>query len=120
MKSIFIAGSRKFFDEMEHLLGKLRAAGINANTAGKWDRTKEDTFEGEQNALKTAFRHIDESDVCYVYAKEGYIGKTVAMEIAYAHARGKEIVSSETLQELPARSLVTKVLEPEQLIEYCK
>ena len=71
--------------------------------------------ESESSALKRAFESIGKSDVVYVVAKGGYIGKTVAMEIAYAFAKGKEIISSEVIEEFSARALVSKVVPPEKL-----
>lgn len=81
-------------------------------TAEKLEAREKDTLESEKKALLEAFRMIDASDFVYVYAKGGYIGKTVAMEIAYAHARGKVVVSSEEIGELSARALVARVVGP--------
>jgi len=37
MKSVFVAGSRKFYEEIEALVRQLKANKIKAATAGKWD-----------------------------------------------------------------------------------
>ncbi|MFH1064472.1 MAG: hypothetical protein V1729_05305 [Candidatus Woesearchaeota archaeon] len=120
MKSIFIAGSRKFYDEIEGLMDSLNAQDIKAQTSGKWSSDQEDTLENQKDALLTAFERIDQSDVTYVFCKDGYVGRTVAMEIAYAHSKGKEVISSNEIEELSAQALVSKVLSPEELEKYCK
>jgi hypothetical protein len=119
-KSVYVAGSRKFFDEITGLVATLKKSGIEASNAGKWDKARKDTPESEKTALLRAFREIGGKDVTYVYAPRGYVGKTVAMEIAYAYSRKKEIASSEKLEELSARALVSRVMGPGRLAEYCR
>lgn len=120
MKSVFVAGSRKFYEEIEKLVQELEDNGIKAATAGKQDNKHGDTLESEKTALLNAFQKIDESDICYIYSKDGYIGKTVAMEIAYAYAKDKELISSYEIDEFSAQALVSSVMNPEELIKYCK
>lgn len=119
-KSVFIAGSRKFYEDIEELVQTLEESKIRAATAGKWRNTKEDTLEGEKTALLNAFRKIDESDIVYIYSKDGYVGKTVAMEIAYAYAKKKELISSHRIDEYSAQALISRIMAPEKLIKYCK
>ena len=120
MKSVFIAGSRKFYDEIEAFDKRLTEAGIAAQTSGKWDDSVKDTLENQKDALLTAFKRIDKSDVIYIFAEDGYVGRTVCMEIAYAHAKGKEVISSNKIEELSAQALVSSVMEPTELVEHCK
>ena len=119
MKSVFIAGSRKFYTEIESFLEKCKNNKVNASTAGKWAGEK-DTFDSEKNALFSAFERIDKSGILYVFARDGFIGKTVALEIAYAFAKGKEIISSEEIKDFSARTLVSKVMSPEEFVENAK
>ena len=120
MKSVFVAGSRDFYVEMEELIQRLNENSINATTAGKSKDKHKDTSESEQNSLLNAFRKIDESDVCYVFSKGGYVGRTVSKEITYAHAKEKEIISSEKIEGLFVTVLVSKIMNEEELIKYCK
>ncbi len=119
MKSVFIAGSRKFYSEIENLVQLLKSKGIEAKTAGKWESSQQDTLESEKSALLRAFHVIENSDLVYIYSKGGYIGKTVALEIAYSYARNKTIISSETIEDFSAHALVSSILTPENLAEYC-
>lgn len=73
MKSIFIAGSRKFFDETQDLVKECKKNKIKVETAGEWDSSLEDNLEGEKKALLKAFKEIDDSKVVYIFAKQGYV-----------------------------------------------
>jgi hypothetical protein len=118
MKTLFIAGSRKFFKDIEDFIELCRKNGIRAANAGK--PSGPDTFESEKKALLSAFRLIDDSDCVYVIASGGYTGKTVALEIAYAFARKKPIFSSEVLEDFSARALVSRTMKHEEIIEYAR
>lgn len=120
MKSVLIAGSRKFHNEINELAKILKHNKIEVSTAGKWDKKTKDILKSEKKELLQAFKKINISNFVYIYAKDGYIGKTVAMEIAYAHAKNKKIIASEKLHELSAQALISKVIPPNKLVEYCK
>ncbi len=114
MKSVFVAGSRKFFEEIERLVRTLKEKGIEVFTA---EKPKDIDTESEKAALLRAFQKIDKSDILYVFARDGYIGKTVAMEIAYAFSKGKKIISSEAIEEPSAKSLVSEIMNTKELAE---
>lgn len=119
MKSVFMAGSRKFYKEIENLVKELKKCKVKVDIAGNWDNSKEDSLNSEKKALLSAFRKIDKFDIMYIYSDKGYIGKTVAMEIAYAYSKNKEIISSHKIEELSAQALVSLTLKPKKLISYC-
>jgi len=120
MKSVFIVGSRKFYDEIEKLVQQLKDNNIKVATAGEWNNKQKDTLESEKTALLNAFQKIDRLDICYIYSKDGYIGKTVAMEIAYAYSRKKELISSYQIEEFSAQALISKIMDSGELIRHCK
>lgn len=120
MKTLFVAGSRKFHKEIKELVKRLEGRSIKISTAGKWNAAESDALESERAALLRAFKEIDKADMVYIYSAGGYVGKTVAMEIAYAYARAKVVVSSERIEELSARALVSRVVKPEQLPRFCQ
>lgn len=111
---LFVAGSRKFFKEMDNFVKLCKENGIEAKTSGKLVEEK-DTLENQKDALLKAFRMIDASDLVYIFAKDGYIGKTVAMEIAYAFAKGKRLVASEVIDELSAMAMVSEIIPTAKL-----
>lgn len=120
MKSVYIAGSRKFYEEINGLVQILEQNNIKVATAGKWDKSQDDTLESEKSALLNAFQKIDEFDIIYIYSKGGYVGKSVSMEIAYAYARKKELISLHKIEEFSAQALISKIMKPKELVEYCK
>ena len=119
MKSVFLAGSRQFHPEITALRQRLQKSRIPATIANKDVDFQKDTLKSEKAALLGAFRKIDTCDILYVYARDGYIGRAVAMEIAYAHSRKKTVISSEEIGELSAQALVSRILSPAQLITHC-
>ena len=119
MKSVFIAGSRRFSTEIEKLDKLCKENGIKSFTAGKI-LNKEDTFQSEKSALFRALHRIEISDIVYVMARKGYVGKTVALEIAYAFSKKREIISSEPIEDFSVRALVSKVMGHGELIKYAK
>jgi hypothetical protein len=114
MKTLFIAGSRKFQSVILPLVDTLQSLGYRPLTPQK-EKIESDE-EGERQALLLAFKQIDESDLLYVYAKDGYIGKTVAIEMGYAFAKGKKIIASEQLSEFSAQALVSEIADEETLL----
>lgn len=119
MKSVFIAGSRRFSEDIKRLVELCKENEIKTTTAGKI-LNQEDTLESEKSALLRAFQRIDDSDILYIMANAGYTGKTVTLEVAYAFARNKEIISSEIIEDFSTRALVHKVMKPKILVEYIK
>ncbi|MBS3092028.1 hypothetical protein J4466_01270 [Candidatus Pacearchaeota archaeon] len=120
MKSVFIAGSRRFYNEIKNLANDLNKNKVMTSTAGEYNSSKKDTLTSEKRALLSAFDKIRKSDLLYVYSKKGYIGKTVAMEIAFAYCLKKEIIAYDIIEEFSAQALVSKVLKPKELMEYCR
>ena len=62
------------------------------------------------------FPEIDESEIIYALLPGGYIGCSVTMELAYAYAKGKRIVVSETPSEFAVRPMVSEICSPEQFL----
>ena len=104
---VFVAGSRKFLEDIEKFVESCRSAGIETTTAEK--TLSGNLSEAEKEALSRAFDRIDSSDAVYVFAKGGYVGATVIAEMAYAFAKGKPIISSEEVTEPAARALVSSI-----------
>jgi hypothetical protein len=120
MKTIFVASSRKYYDEIKKIKTKLDKLGVK----GFYPYFEFDDESVEKNeALKKKltlghFPEIDMIDVLYVFAKDGYVGYSVTIEMAYAYAKNKEIISSEPINEIAVKALVSKVMMPEEFIEY--
>lgn len=120
MKSVFVASSRKYYDKIKEIKTKLDDLGIKGHYP-YFDYHNESVENNEEIKKKLTLNHfpeIDEIDILYVYAKDGYVGYSVTIEITYAYARGKEIISSEPIKELAVKALVSKVMAPEEFINY--
>lgn len=120
MKSVFVAGSRKYYKKIEDLVHDLNEKGIKTTTTGKCADRDKDTKESEDTALLNAFRRIDEFDICYIVSTGGYVGKTVSIEMRYAKKRNKELIASEEIPKNSTRVPVSTVMTIEELVEYCQ
>lgn len=120
MKSVFVASSRKFYDIVKDIKSRLDKLGIKGHYPyfELGDGSIENDEQKKKQVTLKHFPEIDEIDIFYIVAKEGYVGCSVMIEMTYAYAKGKEIISSEPIGELAARALVTKVMEPEEFIDY--
>ena len=63
---------------------------------------------------------IDKSDVVYVVNPDGYIGKSVSVDIGYAYAKGKEIYTMHQIDDPPIMKLVKGILSFQNLIKLLK
>lgn len=106
---IYIAGSRKYLSQICQLISDLQNAGIAVVS------TMTSNSLSEEEALNLSFKMIQSADLVYVYADNGYVGKTVSLEMGYAHALGKRIVSSEIIQDESIQSIVNAIRKPEDL-----
>ncbi len=122
MKKIFVAGSKKYYDEIKKIKNRFEELGI----IGYYPYFDKHDFVADNNEIikkqitLAHFPEIDEIDILYIYAKDGYVGYSVTIEIAYAYARDKMIISSELINELAVRALVPIVMEPEDFINKLK
>ena len=63
---------------------------------------------------------IDDADVVYVVNPEGYIGKSVSVDIGYAYAKNKSIYALHLVNDPPVMDLIDNILSPEALINFLK
>lgn len=118
MKKIFLAGSRKFSDVIQVIFGFCKNTGIEVSIGR--DSIEQMSTEAEENAHKEMLRRIGESDIIYVVTEDGYIGRTVALEIGYAIGKNKEIISSNRITEVGIGQFISRVMTPEELVKYVK
>lgn len=118
MKTVFVASSRKYYGTVFKIKEQLDELGVKGfyPYADKVDI--ENNPEEKKNVTLQHFPEIDKIDVLYVVAKDGYVGFSVTIEIAYAYAKYKEIISSEPINELAVRVLVSNVMSPGKFVEY--
>ena len=116
--TVFVATSKRFYDEAEQFVEHIKACGVMVHHPYfHLDPTEVDADpEFKSRVTLQHFPEIDDSDIFYALLPDGYIGCSVTIELAYAYARGKEIVVSEAPAEFAVRALVTEVSTPDQFI----
>lgn len=120
MKSVFVSSSRKYYDNAKALKHKLDDLGVKGYYPD-FDFGNNSAEQNEELKKRLTLKHfpeIDQIDVLYINAKDGYVGISVSIEAAYAYAKGKEIISSEPVGELAVRALISKVMPNDVLIKY--
>jgi len=110
MKRLYVCGSFRFTGEMERLERKLREADV------QYQIPKRMNSRGILGCLKK----IDEADVVYVVNPDGYVGKSVSVDIGYAYAKNKSICVMHRLDDPPVMDLIESVFSLEELIDFIK
>lgn len=122
MKTIFIACSRRFYPQVKAIKEKLDQLGVKGfYPYFDWHSKDSETNEELKKKLTIGhFPELDQIDTLYVYAENGYVGYSSTIEIAYSYAKGKKIISSEPITELAVRALVSRVMTPEEFVNYAR
>jgi nucleoside 2-deoxyribosyltransferase len=110
MKRLYVCGSFRFIREMEKLERKLKEENIKYQMSKKMDR----------RGILGCLKKIDDADVVYIVNPEGYIGKSVAVDIGYAYAKNKPMYVMHPVDDPPVMDLIDNVLSPEALIGFLK
>jgi hypothetical protein len=62
--------------------------------------------------------NIDRADIVYVVDPNGYVGKSVSVDIGYAYARSKPIYAMHAIDDPPIMNMISKVLSFKELIDF--
>ena len=65
-------------------------------------------------------KKIDDANVVYIVNPEGYIGKSVSVDIGYAYAKDKPIYAMHSVDDPSVMDLINGVLSPKELIDSLK
>jgi len=110
MKVLYVCGSFRFISEMSELGRKLNEENI------KFRMSKKTGSRGILGCLEK----IDEADVVYVVNPEGYVGRSVCVDMGYAYAKGKPIYTMYPIDDPPVMNMVKGVLSFEELVNLLK
>jgi hypothetical protein len=110
LKRVYVCGSLRFIREIEEVEHRLEKEKI------EHEASKRKSSRGIIGCLE----RIDRADVVYVVDPEGYVGKSVSLDIGYASAKNKPIYVMHAVGDPPVMSLISGVLSPEELIELIK
>jgi hypothetical protein len=67
-----------------------------------------------------ALEKVDDADIVYVVNPQGYVGKSVSVDLGYAHAKNRSIYVMNRVDDPPIMNLTNGVLSPKALIELLK
>jgi len=110
MKRLYVCGSFRFISEMEELERIFEEENIECQISKKM---------GSRGILG-CLKNIDNADVVYVVNSEGYVGKSVSVDIGYAYAKNKSIYVMHQVDDPPVMDLINGVLSPKALIGLLK
>lgn len=122
MKTVFVASSRKYYDKVKDIKRQLDDAGVKGFYPyfEYHDDRAEDDEEKKKELTLGHFPEIDQIDVLYAWTPGGYVGCSVTIEITYAYAKGKEVITSEPVDELAIRAIVSDVMTEEEFIAHAQ
>jgi nucleoside 2-deoxyribosyltransferase len=110
MKMLYVCGSFKFISKMNELERKLKKENI------EFMMLKKKSSCGIRGCLEK----IDEADVVYIVNPDGYVGRSVCIDIGYAYAKGKPIYVMHPIDDPQVMGMVKRVLSFEGLIDFLK
>jgi len=121
-KPVTICSSSKFYGHAKHVQASLENHGIACHTPD-FDYNECITtvdFDRKHSLTLDFLQKIDQCSTIYIIADKGYVGASVTLEVGYAHAKQKTIVSTEVIQEPAVRGLVHMVLPEDDFLRYLK
>ncbi len=107
MKRLYVCGSFRFRREMEYLGHRL----------GEKNIAYEMPESRDSRGILGCLRKIDDSDIVYVVNPEGYVGKSVSVDIGYAYAKNKKMYVMHPIDDPPVANLISGVMTLDELIE---
>jgi hypothetical protein len=110
MKKLYVCGSFKFKDEMEGLERKLKQEKMQFQMSTEMD----------SRGILGCLKKVDDADVVYVVDPQGYVGKSVCVDIGYTRAKNRSIYVMQPVDDPPIMGLVNGVLSPKDLIDFLK
>ena len=110
MKRLYVCGSFKFLREIEELECKLKEENIEYEASKKMNN----------RGILGCLERVAGADVVYVVNPQGYVGKSVSVDLGYAYAKNKCIYVMNRVDDPPIMNLVNGVLPPKALIELLK
>jgi hypothetical protein len=105
-KSIYIAGSFKNLEKMQAIQKTLVSARIKTTISNPL----------QSNGIDGCLQRIREANITYILNFDGYVGKSVAMDIGYALGLGKSVYALEAIQDPDITHLLTRVATPDEVI----
>lgn len=110
MEILYVCGSFRFAGKMNELQEKLEEENVEFRMSKKMN----------SRGILGCLEKIDEADVVYVVNPDGYVGRSVCIDIGYAYAKGKPIYCMYPIDDPPIMSMVKGTLSFEELTSLLK
>ena len=110
MKRVYVCGSFRFVDKIGELEMMLEKENIECIVSKSMDA----------RGILGCLEKIDCAGFVYIVNPDGYVGKSVSVDIGYAYAREKPIYVMHPIEDPPIMNLVNGVLSFEELIDLLK
>lgn len=110
MKRVYVCGSFRFLDKIEELETRLRKENIECVVSKTRDA----------RGILGCLEKIDDADVVYVVNPEGYVGKSVCLDIGYAYAKNKQIFVMHSVDDPQLMKLTDGTLSFEETVSLLK
>lgn len=109
---IAICSSSRFYESARRTAERLSGEGVIVFTPSFEHDETQVSVDTETKAFLTHsfLEKISAADAVYVIAEDGYIGRSVALEIGYATALGKPVFLSEEADEDAIKALTTDIV----------
>ena len=110
MKRVYVCGSFRFVDKIEELEKRLKKEDIACVVSKSMDA----------RGIVGCLEKIDNADVVYVVNPEGYVGRSVCLDIGYAYAKSKPIFVMHSVDDPPLMQLIHGTLSFEGIVNLLK
>lgn len=107
MKKVYVCGSFRFISEIENVERLLNESSIEHHVSKAMNNM----------GILGCLKKIDEADVIYVVNPEGYVGKSVSVDIGYAYAKEKPVYVMCRIVDPSLMGLISGILSPKELID---
>ena len=117
MKSVCICGSFRFLDEMNEAAAGLASLGVTClwPAGEELPDPKAMPAEEARAALLNYLKDIDAADVLYVFNRDGYLGRSMLVDIGYAYAKAKPVYCLEPVEDEFLSHMITANVSVEDL-----
>ena len=116
MMTVFVATSKRYYDEAKQLVDRLKEAGVKVHHP--YFHLNPQAVDADPGLKsKVTVQHFPEIEACeifYALLPDGYIGCSVTIELTYAYAKEKKIVASEPPGEFAVRPMISEICRPEE------
>uniref|UniRef100_UPI000B273D4B nucleoside 2-deoxyribosyltransferase n=1 Tax=Vibrio sonorensis TaxID=1004316 RepID=UPI000B273D4B len=104
-KSVYLAGSFKNLDRMHAVFETLVSMDIEVTISDPL----------QSGGIDGCLCRIKEADVTYILNFDGYVGKSVALDIGFALGLGKPVFALEPISDPDITHLLAGVTAPEEI-----